>query len=331
MSSLPARSRPIYTWLQWPGTARLGWQKPPQNIFVVTKNDDDIVRNAAKSFVSHIFERYRANVYLESKAYQELRLSFTRPVNAQILKYCVDVVVTMGGDGTILHAISLFKRHFPVIPPVLSFSMGSLGFLLPFDIKDSQTAFERVYNGESLVVRRSQLRVTLPERVADQHSSQLVHALNDLTIHRGSSPHLTQLDIAVNGKHVTTAISDGLIVATPTGSTAYSLSAGGSIVHPEVNCMLLTPICPRSLSFRPLILPSDASLSISVAEQARGASQVSVNGQNFGVLSYGDQLTVEIHPDDGVWCVSPRSDLDNWLQNLNSLLGFNSAFGKKRK
>lgn len=117
--------------------------------------------------------------------------------------------------------------------------------------------------------------------------------MNDINIHRGPDPHLTHLDIFCDSHFVTRSISDGVIVATPTGSTAYSLSAGGSIVHPNVASTLVTPICPRSLSFRPLVLPSAMKIEVQVAPQTRGQStEISIDGIGKGILRPGDRIVV---------------------------------------
>lgn len=123
-----------------------------------------------------------------------------------------------------------------------------------------------------------------------------VHLMNEVALHRASSPHMTMIDAFVDGRHLTQAISDGLIIATPTGSTAYSLSAGGPIVHPSVQSLLLTPICPRSLSFRTVLLPSDANIQLKVSKRSRASAQVSVDGREIEVLSPGQFLQVAMSP-----------------------------------
>lgn len=245
----------------------------------------------------------------------------------ELLRKKADVLITLGGDGTILHATSQFASGDDV-PPVLSFSLGTLGFLLPFDIKDSENAFDSVYGSRAKVLNRARLKCDIERQ--GKHKRKMVHALNDLNIHRGQDPHLTMLDIEVNGQFVTQAIADGVIISTPTGSTAYSLSSGGSIVHPSVPCILISPICPRSLSFRPLIFPATAKISISMSPRSHGRpSDISIDGISRGVLNIGDKITVGTEPgrNKGIWCVA-RKDTD-WVHNLNGLLGFNSLFGFK--
>lgn len=221
--------------------------------------------------------------------------------DSALLAEKVDLCITLGGDGTILHVSSLFDRS--AVPPVLSFSMGTLGFLLPFHIGAFQTAFEDVINSKSSLLLRMRLHQTMHEKdgtpVQDQGkgtSRTDVHLMNEVALHRASSPHMTMIDAFVDGRHLTQAISDGLIIATPTGSTAYSLSAGGPIVHPSVQSLLLTPICPRSLSFRTVLLPSDANIQLKVSKRSRTAAQVSVDGRDAQTLLPGQYLQVGMSP-----------------------------------
>lgn len=336
--------------------AKLRWTIPPRNIFVVKKDYNNHVREATKSFIGHIIEKYKVNVLVEDRSYEELAQPGVISIDQSDLKRYVDLVVTLGGDGTILHATSLFNRRAEELPPVLSFSMGTLGFLLPFDFSEAQQAFHDVYTSNVCVMQRQRLDVSVetvstlasqtPDSEATTHStllpdpwldypttpsnsvrpSGLTCALNDLTIHRGASPHLAHLDISVNDEHITTAIADGLTISTPTGSTAYSLSAGGSIVHPGVPCVMLTPICPRSLSFRPLILPQTSKISVSISPNSRGVCDLSIDGYADGQLATGDVVHVCASATP-VWCVSKATD--DWVHHLNGLLGFNSKFGKK--
>lgn len=322
---LPARTLPSLKQLH-SGLVKLNWPQPPRNIFVAKKNLDSEVSRRAREFLQHVHEKYPVNLLVEPHTKEELNLPFLYPVrDPKELEEYTDAVVTMGGDGTMLNAMSLFKQQSLKMPPVLSFSMGTLGFLLPFDYKDSQKAFQELYTGQSLVNKRSRLRVTMPD------TDQTLHVLNEVTIHRGGSPHLAELDIAIDGQHLTTAIADGVSVSTPTGSTAYSLSSGGSIIHPGVEAILLTPICPRSLSFRPLLFPQTSHVSISLASNARGSSALSLDGDDSGTLRVGNKITMEVRPDEGVWCVSQGTETDDWVRHVNGLLGFNFKFGATGK
>jgi NADH kinase len=167
--------------------------------------------------------------------------------------------------------------------------------------------------------------------------------MNEVAIHRGKQPHLAVIEVYVGGRFLTEAVADGMIVSTPTGSTAYSLSSGGSIIHPLVQSLLLTPICPRSLSFRPLVIPSSTQVTLRLSEKNRGSEvEVSVDGV---MLEHGLRVGMEmrlwgedIQKIDGSWhggipCVMRKTvgkngdAADGWVGGLNGLLKFNYPFG----
>jgi NADH kinase len=173
--------------------------------------------------------------------------------------------------------------------------------------------------------------------------------MNELLIHRGVNPHLAIIDIYLNNHFLTEALADGILVSTPTGSTAYSLSAGGSIFHPLVGALLLTPICPRSLSFRPLVLPLNTKVVLRLSEKNRGRElEVSIDGKRRAGVGIGMEVRVEgemLTQDaeegwrGGVPCVirAPgkgdageiaEEDDDGWVGGLNGLLKFNFPFGE---
>ncbi|KXN85313.1 NADH kinase pos5, mitochondrial [Leucoagaricus sp. SymC.cos] len=257
----------------------------------------------------------------------------------------IDLVVTLGGDGTILHASSLFSAG--AVPPVLSFSMGTLGFLLPFHIDDFAKALECVFEGKATVLNRMRLACTfynkdLAKKGSDGDDWQV---MNEIALHRGSSPHLNTIDIFVDGQHLTEAVSDGLIVSTPTGSTAYSLSAGGPIVHPSLSALVLTPICPRSLSFRPLVFPASSVITLRIGDRSRSPAGVSMDGRTSHILNPGEYVNVQASPYP-VPCINrssitepgdegehhegagPGKD-DDWVRDINNLLQYNATFRSK--
>jgi NADH kinase len=283
----------------------------------------------------------------------------------------VDLISTLGGDGTILHAAALFAtaKH---VPPMLSFSMGSLGFLGNWKFEDRKRAFREVYGsggdsndpswsslrGKTMgsrrparVLLRNRLKVSVfgpnGERVsnATREEEGDVYAMNEVVMHRGASPHLTIIDIFVDGQFLTEAMADGMIVSTPTGSTAYSLSSGGSIVHPLVPSLLLTPICPRSLSFRPLLLPANQPITLRLSEKNRSSEvEVSIDGvRRPEGLPLGSEVRVwgESIKDGQRWEGGVPSLVrgavggdpcghgdDPWVGGLNGLLQFNRPFGQ---
>jgi NADH kinase len=329
---------------------------------------------------------------LEPQTAEEVHESFTFPVytiqdgNPEAYAKKVDIISTLGGDGTILHASALFATSANV-PPVLSFSMGSLGFLGEWRFTEYKRAFRDLYSsgasagygsnlfkdsvemearqaqdnqeisqdlpaewpslrGKSMGSGRS-ARILLRNRLRVQiksdsgNSTSPIYAMNEVIIHRGSSPHLAIVDVNIGGKFLTSAVADGMIVSTPTGSTAYSLSSGGSIVHPLVSSLLLTPICPRSLSFRPLVLPAHIPISLRLGSHNRGKEiDISVDGvrQSIG-LGKGMEVKVwgeGVRDEEGNWKGGVPSVVrgsrdgaeDHWVGGLNGLLKFNYPFGE---
>lgn len=311
---IPQRVVPVYKQVG-AGITRLLWPRPPRTIYVAKKAGDDEVVHAARDFLQHLHGTYALDLVASEQTRQALRLDFVRAAPAPAN---VDMVVALGGDGTILRANRMFQVR---PPPILSVSLGTLGFLLPFSFDRARDAFRSAYNGDALVVRRARLLVQTP--------TQAMRAINEVTIHRNGSPHLAHLNIAVGSRHLTTSIADGVTVSTPTGSTAYALSAGGPIVHPGLEGLLVVPICPRSLSFRPLLVPSTIPLAISVDPSCRGEIGVSIDGGEIEPLQKGQ--TVSVHasnePDESVWCVSRGTETEDWVRHVNGLLKFNSMFG----
>jgi NADH kinase len=182
---------------------------------------------------------------------------------------------------------------------------------------------------------------TTPVRGKTDHG-QGVYVMNELLIHRGKEPHLAVVDVYVGGRYLTEAVADGIIISTPTGSTAYSLSSGGSIVHPLVPSILLTPICARSLSFRPLVLPSSTPITLRLSEKNRGRElEVSLDGVNLGQgMAVGMEARVwneEMRHGKNEWQGGVPSVMrrsiggeahEGWVGGLNGLLKFNHAFGE---
>ncbi|KAH9988037.1 ATP-NAD kinase [Russula vinacea] len=306
-----------------------------KSILIVNKLRTKPVIDTIDSFLVHLRTHYpHVKVFHEDRPDIPQGVEVWRPGQGA---QKVDLVITLGGDGTILHASSLFKVG--AVPPVLSFSMGTLGFLLPFRIR------ERI-PGKATVLYRMRLSCAFSDKDGNNigNKGEDWQVMNEVALHRGSSPHLNTIDAFVDGQHLTEAVSDGLIVSTPTGSTAYSLSAGGPIVHPSLSALVLTPICPRSLSFRPLVFPASSSITLRIGERSRAPAGVSMDGQASHILNPGESVTVRssLHP---IPCINrssisdPAFDAqeegagpgkeDDWVRDINNLLQYNATFRSK--
>lgn len=230
----------------------------------------------------------------------------------------VDLVITLGGDGTVLWAANIFKGP---VPPVVSFSMGSLGFMTPFQSDHYKERLETIIKGPVYITLRHRLNCQIvrnPDNAKEGEDpchpeSHLV--LNEVSIDRGMSSFLTNLECYCDNLFVTSVQGDGLILSTPSGSTAYSLAAGGSMVHPQVPGILFTPICPHSLSFRPLILPEYVTIRVQVPLNSRGQAWASFDGKDRQQLSAGDALICHM----SAWPVPAACDQESTTDFLRSV------------
>eukprot|EP00879_Flechtneria_rotunda_P020439 GHRR01021504.1.p1 GENE.GHRR01021504.1~~GHRR01021504.1.p1 ORF type:complete len:432 (+),score=133.73 GHRR01021504.1:71-1297(+) len=245
--------------------AMIVWEQgAPQRVLIVKKPVPAAAQLLAD--MAQWLQQHGLQVYVESSVWEEEFPDYL-PFDAAATR--VDFAITLGGDGTVLHLASLFKEDVP-LPPVMCFAMGTLGFLTPFDANHFRNCLTRVLGANQEPVYCT-LRTRKRCALLDNGGKQLRvhHILNECTIDRGAFPSSVQLEIYIDGSFVTSAEADGLIIATPSGSTAYSMSAGGSMVAPSVPCTLITPLSPHSLSFRPLIIPETAHLFVRLAPDAR--------------------------------------------------------------
>ncbi|KAI9203297.1 ATP-NAD kinase-like domain-containing protein [Polychytrium aggregatum] len=324
MHIMPPRLRPEH---------RLQWTAAPRTALVILKPDDPKVNESFRELTSWIKDEFPdLNIVVEPVIWEKYRKEYpfliTAPSGCEFQEFSrvVDFVVTLGGDGTILHVSSLFKK---AVPPILSFSLGSLGFLVPFGFNHHKPAIRIVMNGLVPLTLRMRLacsfwRAGNAEPDAFEDGIDQLQAMNDITLHRGRSPHLTSIECYVGADRLTDALGDGLIVATPTGSTAYSLSSGGSIVHPAVQSILLTPICPRSLSFRPVLLPPNEVVRLKLSPNSRGTADVSVDGLHLN-FDKGDILEVKMsaYP---IPSIGRRDGGGYWVRDINQSLHWNQTF-----
>ncbi|CAI5954465.1 unnamed protein product [Closterium sp. NIES-65] len=265
----------------------------------------------------------------------------------------VDFVVCLGGDGVILHASNIFSSS---VPPIVSFNLGSLGFLTAHPYEQYKQDLKAVIHGQE---QTAGVYITLRMRLkcevvkgGQAVPGKVFDVLNEVVVDRGSNPYLCKIECYERSKLITKVQADGVIVATPTGSTAYSTAAGGSMVrgewmspclftspipyhrsqptqvHPNVPCMLFTPICPHSLSFRPIILPDSALLELRVPADARSNCWVSFDGKKRQQLSRGDSVRISMsaHP---VPTVNKRDQTDDWFASLVRCLNWNERMEQK--
>jgi NAD+ kinase len=226
----------------------------------------------------------------------------------------LDLVIVLGGDGTYLEAVRMLKCERV---PVLGVNMGSLGFLTVSRSQDLYSLVELALAGELELRQRSMIHVSVRSgsKIRDEFT-----CLNDLVIERGPTARLIHIAMTVDNMPIATLKADGLIVATPTGSTAYNLAAGGPILHPEVDALVVTPICPHALTSRPFIFPDSRKI------------QFSVQGGQRAVLTADGTKKATIGPTDEVWVERERNGhlfIRKVGHNYFSLLREKLKFGER--
>ncbi|WVR07651.1 hypothetical protein IAU60_004693 [Kwoniella sp. DSM 27419] len=297
-----------------------------------------------------------------------------------------DFVITLGGDGTVLFTSWLFQR---IVPPVLPFALGSLGFLTNFDFADYKRTMDRVVDEGIRVNLRMRFTCTVYRAIAPEEAAlaasgkggkkrkaikkpggeilmshvdksgweslegprrectaadlegkdkeilcfstrpvEQFEVLNDLVVDRGPSPYVSLLELFGDEHHLTTVQADGLTVSTPTGSTAYSLSAGGSLVHPQIPALLITPICPHTLSFRPMLLPDSMELRICVPYNSRSTAWASFDGRGRVELKQGDHIKVTASKYPFPTVCADKASTD-WFSSISRTLRWNEREKQK--
>jgi NAD+ kinase len=209
----------------------------------------------------------------------------TRFTNASELSF----LVTLGGDGTMLRGARAMVGHNV---PVLGINLGRLGFLTYCGVDGMQWALEHMLRGEYEAEQRMTLAIRAVDRAGQKKDSWV--AVNDVVVHKGGFARVIRLRVSVDGEPIATFAADGIVVSTPTGSTAYSLSAGGPIVEPSLDSIILTPISAHSLTLRPIVFPPAMSVQID-PEDGTEADEllVTVDGQVGTTLAHNEHLVVE--------------------------------------
>ncbi|PWA34039.1 NAD kinase 1 [Artemisia annua] len=300
----------------------LKWESPPQTVLIITKPNSSSVKVICAEMVRWLREKH-LNIYVEPRVRTELvaESSYYNFVQTwkiedgiSLLHEKVDFVVTLGGDGTVLWAASMFKGP---VPPIVPFSLGSLGFMTPFYSEKYKECLKSILQGPISITLRHRLQCHVIREAAktEYETEEPILVLNEVTIDRGISSFLTNLECYCDNSFVTCVQGDGLILSTTSGSTAYSLAAGGSMVHPQVPGILFTPICPHSLSFRPLILPEYVTLRIQVPFNSRGHAWASFDGKDRKQLAPGDALVISM----SIWPVPTACEGDSTNDFLHSI------------
>ncbi|WBW73958.1 NAD/NADH kinase [Schizosaccharomyces osmophilus] len=240
-----------------------------------------------------------------------------------------DCVITIGDDSTALRASWLFQD---VVPPVISYSIANPGFLSVLPINNYQQTLDVIFRKGFTVNLRMRFQCSIMRYVGEKKThicEGQFSVLNELLIDRGPNPFMIMLDLYVDNVFITCLQSDGVCVSTPTGSTAYSVAAGGSLCHPGIPAILISAICPHSLSFRPIILPDSITLRIVVPLDARSNAWCAFDGHHRVELGLGDYISVSASPFPFPSFNRSEHSAD-WFDVLRQTLNWNDRKNRQR-
>jgi NAD+ kinase len=199
----------------------------------------------------------------------------------------LDLLIVLGGDGTLLRVVHEVSN---LNVPVLTINLGNLGFLTEFTLASFEKHFSEILNGKYEIDQRLLLQTNVYRKNKKIYSYR---ALNDAVIARDALARVVSLPTKINDEKLANYISDGLIVATPTGSTAYNLSAGGPILHPSIDAIILTPIAPHSLTQKPIVIPGNQEVSIDIKSNDKHRVHLTIDGQVGIELQKGDRVEIK--------------------------------------
>jgi NAD+ kinase len=220
-----------------------------------------------------------------------------------------DLLITFGGDGTLLSV----ARHAPEGVPVIGVNMGTLGFLTEIRVEEFPQVLDSVLAGHYKVEPRVTLSVSVSGQGRDAGARYRV--LNDVAINKSAVARIIDMRVSVAGLFVSTFRGDGMIIATPTGSTAYNLSAGGPIIYPTMNAVVITPICPHMLTNRPIVLPDDLDIEVALTVPDSKDIFLSLDGQEGFEIHEGDRVCVRKSPERVLLVQSPDQNYFDVLRN----------------
>ncbi len=254
-----------------------------QNVAIFAKMHDPSCQGVASDLIKWLEGK---NCLPLVDADLALHIGYHKGLPAKEIREQAELVVVLGGDGTLISVARLFSGKDV---PILGVNLGSLGFLTEITVEELYPRLERCLLGDPRVSERMMLEVTVHR---DGKEIEKNHVLNDVVINKGALARIVDLETKVNRHFLTTYKADGLIVSTPTGSTGYSMSAGGPIIHPLMCCIVITPICPHTLTNRPIVVTEDSIISITIASSFDEKVFLTLDGQVGFKLMQGDTIEV---------------------------------------
>ena len=279
-------------------------------IYVRQKSNQGIDADAMDSMIDFLSTKDIKLFIDESSDYLS---KHTETVTHEKFVKTVELIIVFGGDGTLLNSA---RKYLDYEIPILGINMGNVGFLTDIKVDNFEQSLSEILNGNYIIEDRK----LVSAKFNDVH----IYGLNEIVIHSGSYAQLMRYQLTVNNRIVYEQRSDGLIIATPTGSTAYALSAGGPIIHPSLDVWTILPMLPQSLSSRPFVISSEEKVDIKLFEGPNEKAQICVDGQNDIDLPYGVDISISkmektlklVHPNDNDFFEACREKL-GWSLNIS--------------
>lgn len=246
--------------------------------FVIKPHAPDVERILAE-LIQHL-EKKKMECLLEDEAARKLKRG--KGIPREKLPSKVDLMVVLGGDGTLLSIAHLAAQKDV---PVLGVNLGSLGFLTEVPVDEACLTLDSFLGGEKKVISPRRM-------IKARHKNKSYYCLNDVVINKGALARMIQYTIWIDEKEIATLRSDGLIISTPTGSTAYSLAAGGPIIQPYIPAVIISPICPHTLSFRPMVVSYESRISVQLLTSGEEVF-LTLDGQRGALMEKDDVVEIE--------------------------------------
>ena len=283
-----------------------------REIGILVKEDlSNGIDNEALNLMINSLSNLDINLYID-KSSNNKNENFTVLEHKDFVKK-VDIVVVFGGDGTLLNAA---RKYLNYDIPILGINMGNVGFLTDISTDNFEKTIKEVLGGNYKIEERN--------LVSAKFGNNHLYGLNEVVIHSGAYAQLMRYRLNVNDKVVYEQRSDGLIIATPTGSTAYALSAGGPIIHPSLDVWTILPMLPQSLSSRPFVISTDEKVEMDLFDGPNENAKICVDGQDDIDIPYGEKILISkmektlklVHPNDNDFFEACREKL-GWSLNIS--------------
>ena len=256
------------------------------NIGIICKPDDHKILSTVNTLYQYLTDR-SFDIYMDDISANLIANTSLKSCEINEIAENTDLVIVVGGDGTILHAAhSLIDKEIPL----LGINLGHLGFLAEIRPQEIEKQLDQIFAGDYIEEHRFVLKTSLMRNGEVIRTS---NAVNDVVVHAMQMVRMIEVETRINKQHLNTLRADGYIVATPTGSTAYALSGGGPILHPKLGAIVLVPICPHTLSNRPIVVDADSEIEILLPKQNRFTALASVDGQINMDFKPADTLKME--------------------------------------